>query len=377
MEFLMKNKPFISYPISNRRTFLKNVIVGTTGLTLSSMRFSGYSPSTTDNAIADTLAADAPKMRKVTHSGLSNVSLYSSSDQREASFNALKPLQSEIEDSIGDKQIVLKINLTQTKPENLKGATDVNFTRGILDFLKLFYDRQIIIGESCPNPMEGFANYGYLPLKQEYNVKLLNLNGVGVTKMWIQDAKYNPLGINIINTYLDPDVYMISPTRFKTHDRVIATLSFKNIAMGSPIGSYPNSGRGEKNNMHQGINGGGKNCSYNMFRLATYGVRPDLAVLDGIRGMEGNGPNRGDVKEGKIALASTDWVAADRMGIELMGIDYNQIKYLQFCSAAGMGTDDISKMNLMGEDYHNHISSFALHNNIDQQREWLHEDFGI
>jgi len=369
----MGNKPFISYPISNRRTFLKDVITGTTGLALGSMAFRGFSKTTTDNAIADTSPADSRKMRKVTHPGPGNVSLYSSSDQREASYKALKPLQSEIEKSIGDKQVVLKLNLTQTRPENQKGATDVNFTRGILDFLNLFYDRQVIIGESCPNPMEGFTNYGYLPLEREYDVKLLDLNEVGVTRMWVQDAIYNPLGINIVNTYLDPDVYMVSPTRIKTHDRVIATLSFKNIALGAPIGTQ----RGEKNKMHQGENGGGKNCSYNMFRLATFGIQPDLAVLDGIRGMEGNGPNRGDVKEGKIALASTDWVAADRIGIELMGIDYNRIKYLQFCSAAGMGTDDISRMNLIGEDYRNHISAYALNDNIDRQLEWLHEDYGI
>jgi uncharacterized protein (DUF362 family) len=373
----MKDKPYISYPTSNRRIFLKNVIVGTTGLTLSSMAFSGSSKAATNNAITRTSAVDTPNTRKTTHSGPSNVSLYSSSDQREGSFKALKPLQREIEDSIGDRQVVLKINLTQTKPENLKGATDVNFIRGILDFFKPFYDRQIIIGESCPNPMEGFTNYGYLPLEREYKVKLLNLNEVGVTKMWIRDAHYNPLGINIVKTYLDPDVYMISPTRIKTHDRVIATLSFKNIAMGAPIGRYPNGGGGDKGNMHLGINNGGKNCSYNMFRLATYGVQPDLAVLDGVRGMEGNGPNRGDVKEGKITIASTDWVAADRMGIELMGIDYNHIKYLQFCSSAGMGTDDISRMNLIGEDYHNHISPFALNVNIDQQLQWIHEDYGI
>ncbi len=356
----------------NRRTFLKNAIIGTTGLTLSSMAYSGCSSILTKSKSTTGTA----KLRRVTHPGPSNVSLYSSTDQREASYNALKPLQSEIEQAIGDKQVVLKINMTQTRTENYKGATDTNFTRGILDFLKPFYDRQIIIGESCPNPIEGFTNFGYLDLEKEYNVKLVDLNEVGATMVWIQDGKYNPLGINIVNTYLDPDVYMISPTRIKTHNYAIATLSFKNIAMGAPIGRGKNGERGEKGNMHQGPKRS-KDVSNNMFRLATYGIQPDLAVLDGIRGMEGNGPNGGTPKEGKIVLASTDWVAADRIGIELMGINYNEIKYLQFCSATGMGTDDISKMNLIGEDYHNHISTFTLHENIDSQREWIHEDFGI
>ncbi|MCH7945068.1 MAG: DUF1553 domain-containing protein, partial [Armatimonadetes bacterium] len=43
----------------------------------------------------------------------------------------------------------------------------------------------------------------------------------------------------------------------------------------------------EKSKMHSG---GSKGLSYNMFRLATYGVQPDLAVLDGVIGVEGEGP---------------------------------------------------------------------------------------
>ncbi len=379
----MNDKPFVSYPISDRRTFLKNAIIGTTGLTLSSMAYGGCSSILTRSK--STMIGTA-KMRKVTYSGPSTVSLFSSTDQRDASYNALKPLQGEIENAIGEKQVVIKVNMGQVASDRWLNATDVNFTRGILDFLKLFYNRPVIIAESTANrngTMTGFENYGYIPLEKEYNVKLLDLNNMPTTKMWIKSELSNPLGINIINTFLDPDVYMISATRLKAHDRVIVTLSLKNISLASPINNYTQKTiEGRRNNekglMHIGKNSnGGKDTSYNMFRLATYGVQPDLAVLDGIVGMEGNGPVGGTPKEGKIALASTDWVAADRVGVELMGVNYDEIKYLQFCSAAGMGVDDISKMNLIGGNYRNHISTYTLNKNIDQQREWLHEDFGI
>jgi uncharacterized protein (DUF362 family) len=374
----MNNKPLLPFLASDRRSFLKNTIAGASGLALGSLAFGGCAKAEEETPTAETSEPNYRKMREVLYSGPSNVSLYASTDQREASYKALKPLQSEIEQAIGDKQVVLKLNLTQTKLKNYKGATDTNFSRGILDFLSEFYDRPIIIGESCPNPMEGFTNYGYTDFLKEYNVKLVDLNNEGTTKMWIHDALYNPGPIQIVNTYLDPNVYMISATRFKTHDSTIATLSYKNIALGAPYGVRPpKGGRPQKALMHPRGAKRGKIHAYNMFRLATYGIHPDLAVLDGIRGMEGNGPNNGEVVEGKIALASQDWVAADRIGVELMGFNYEEMKWLQFCSAAGMGNDDIAQMNLIGANYNDYIQSYRHHDQIDSQREWLHEDFGM
>ena len=69
--------------------------------------------------------------------------------------------------------------------------------------------------------------------------------------------------------------------------------------------------------------GGNRGLSYNLFQLAQIGVQPDLAVLDGVVGMEGNGPVRGTPIEQGVIIASTDWLAADRLGVELMGVDYN------------------------------------------------------
>ena len=66
---------------------------------------------------------------------------------------------------------------------------------------------------------------------------------------------------------------------------------------------------------------------------------------------------------------------ADRLGVELMGIDYREVKYLQWCADAGMGNDDLTKINIIGPDYKKHITKYAMHQNIEKQREWLREDF--
>ena len=61
--------------------------------------------------------------------------------------------------------------------------------------------------------------------------------------------------------------------------------------------------------------------NYNMAITAAR-LRPHwgVAVIDGYEGMEGNGPSDGTAVPSRIALASTDFFAADRVGLETMGI---------------------------------------------------------
>ena len=62
-----------------------------------------------------------------------------------------------------------------------------------------------------------------------------------------------------------------------------------------------------------------------------------LAVIDGFEGMEGNGPVGGTPIDHRVCVASPDWLAADRVAVELMGIDYAKVGYLNFCANAGLG----------------------------------------
>jgi len=109
--------------------------------------------------------------------------------------------------------------------------------------------------------------------------------------------------------------------------------------------------------------------------VALAGVRPDLSVIDGIQTIEGNGPWGGDIVEHGVALSSTDFVAADRIGIELMGIDPLYMKYIEWCGDAGMGNFNIEKIKVNGPDYRNSIRKYKLNDNVSKQIEWIDENF--
>ena len=108
------NHPFTG--TGSRRSFFKYISAGATGMALGSMFKS-------QKAVAQTAA---PKK--------STVSFVAAKDQREAAYQALKPLEKEIKKDIQGKQIVIKVNMGQVKKEWWLNATDVNFVRGILDF---------------------------------------------------------------------------------------------------------------------------------------------------------------------------------------------------------------------------------------------------
>ncbi len=94
-------------------------------------------------------------------------------------------------------------------------------------------------------------------------------------------------------------------------------------------------------------------------------------MLDGFVGMEHNGPNAGTPIEHGVALASTDWLAADSVGARLMGFDFEKIGYLVFASRAGMGQPDPAHMEILGPRLAEATRQYQPHDTIEQQYGWM------
>lgn len=71
-------------------------------------------------------------------------------------------------------------------------------------------------------------------------------------------------------------------------------------------------------------------------------VGPALTIIDGIVGMEGNGPRGGDPRKVGVLIASTDPVAADLAAVRIIGLDPRQVPTLRLAGIDGnlevMGT---------------------------------------
>lgn len=347
----------------NRRNFIKNIALGSAGYSLGSLGMTGCSSNLNRTS----------KLRKTyTHDpGESHVALIKGSDRREMVYESLKPFEEQIKESIINKQVVIKINCVVDS--NPLIATHPDAVRGLLDFLKPIYDREIIIGESTASnkgTYVTFEQYGYIPLEKEYNIKLVELNDEPTTYHWILDNDMYPIRIRIINTFLDPNNYVFSITRLKTHNCVVATLTLKNVVMGSPL-KIPKLKVNDKSKMHATGEGNKspKMINFNLFKIAHI-VQPDFGILDGLVGVEGNGPTKGEPVDHKVVLAGPDFLSVDRIGSELMGIPWEDIGYLQYCATAGLGQGDRSKIKILGPDPGDHVIKYKLHENIDWQYTW-------
>jgi hypothetical protein len=66
-------------------------------------------------------------------------------------------------------------------------------------------------------------------------------------------------------------------------------------------------------------------------------------------------------------------VAADRVGVEAMGINPEWMGYLRFCGEFGVGQWDLAKIDVRGAKVEAVKRTYRLHDQADEQLKWLRE----
>jgi uncharacterized protein (DUF362 family) len=131
---------------------------------------------------------------------------------------------------------------------------------------------------------------------------------------------------------------LISLPKLKTHHWAGATLSLKNL-----FGTLPGICYGwPKNELHwRGID----NSIVDIALTRT----PDLAIVDGIVGMEGDGPLNGTARPFGALIMGHDLVAVDATCCRLMELDPTQIGYLMLGQAKKLGRLAAAEIPQLGE----------------------------
>jgi len=77
-------------------------------------------------------------------------------------------------------------------------------------------------------------------------------------------------------------------------------------------------------------------------------AKPTLSILDGIIGMDGNGPRNGDPFNLGILMAGSDGVALDAVACSIVGIDPVESPPLRLASEKGYGTVNLDSIHIHG-----------------------------
>ncbi len=331
------------------------------------------------------------------------VALTRRTTRRESVAAALEAIADRV-DLRGVRRVLIKPNFVSTR--NPLAATHVDAVRAVLDFLRPRYEGPIAVAEGAAltPTRDGFRNYGYEPLVEEYGVTLLDLNADETVEVTVYDRRLRPMRLQLARTAAEAD-FRISVCPPKTHDTVIVTLSIKNMVMGALVNPHADRGaatgkggrlvvrlgrmapawlrgaplaervkgallggpRGsQKMAMHQGI----PVINLNLALVAPV-VWPHLAVIDGWEGMEGAGPGHGDPVPWRVALAGTDPLAVDGLTAHLMGFDPAGVGYLHYCHLLGLGTADLSQIEVVGDlRPEEAVRPFRPHPTVEEQRRW-------
>jgi uncharacterized protein (DUF362 family) len=146
---------------------------------------------------------------------------------------------------------------------------------------------------------------------------------------------------------IDAADVVVSLPKLKTHHWAVATLSLKNL-----FGTLPGICYGwPKNELHwRGID----NSIVDIALTRT----PDLAIVDGIVGMEGDGPLNGTPRPLGVVIMGADLVAVDATCCRLMQLDPAKVGYLVLGARKKLGVLASGAIEQIGEQVEDRAQVF-------------------
>ncbi len=244
-----------------------------------------------------------------------------------------------------NQDTIIKLNLSWTKyfpacssqPWQVEGVVKTMVEDGYRPDRLLPLENKTVV----THPWKGAKNNLWLPVLDKYGLKFTALPEVEwiVYNFKSELLKLNeifPDGIEIPQMYVGKQIIHL-PT-VKTHGHSITTGAIKNSFGGllKEVRHYAHK------YMHEVLVD---------LMLMQKELHPNiLAVMDGTVCGDGAGPRTMTPHSKNLLLASADSVAIDAVAAKLMGFDPLSIPYLRMCQERGLGTADIAKIEILGDD---------------------------
>jgi uncharacterized protein (DUF362 family) len=227
-----------------------------------------------------------------------------------------------LREQVGDvrgRNIVLKPNLVEFEPESSINTNPL-VVHAAYEAFREMGAATVLIAEGPGhrrNTLDLAEAAGYFKIIPGFEDNFVDLNLDEVTRVRPTRQFSRMKKLYLPNTALRADL-LVSMAKMKTHHWVGATLSMKNLFGVVPSGIYG----WPKNVLHWA---GIEECIADLHMA----FPRHFAIVDGIVGMEGNGPIQGVPKHAGVLVAGRDPVAVDATCCRIMRINPLKIGYLQ------------------------------------------------
>jgi uncharacterized protein (DUF362 family) len=258
-----------------------------------------------------------------------------------------------VREHVGDvkgRSILLKPNLVEFEPESSINTNPL-LVHAAYEAFREMGAAQVRIAEGPGhrrNTLDLAEAAGYFTTVPNFEDNFVDLNLDEVTRVQPIRQFSRMEKIYLPNLALGADL-LVSMAKMKTHHWVGATLSMKNLFGVVPSGIYG----WPKNVLHWA---GIEECIADLHAA----FPRHFAIVDGIVGMEGNGPIQGVPKHAGVLVAGRDPVAVDATCCRIMKIDPFKLRYIRL--AAGDPDSHMAERNIqqIGESIQSVATPFEL-----------------
>lgn len=254
---------------------------------------------------------------------------------REALHEALVPLGGMGAFIKPGNKVLLKPNLITGTPPERGATTHPEVLRAVIEEVRSA-GGEPVVGES-----PGFESFHVAARKSGLTEVMQEM---GVSAAPFETWRNVPLGpghivpsLPIAEPVLDADA-VISLPKLKSHGLVMYTGCIKNM-FGVICGS-------QKAKYHLRFQD--REVFSTLLTEIYATAKPSLSILDGIIGMDGNGPRNGDPFNLGILMAGSDGVALDAVACSIVGIDPVESPPIRIASEKGYGTAQLRNIELHG-----------------------------
>jgi len=234
------------------------------------------------------------------------------------------------------RRVVLKPNLVEFDPRGVIN-THPALIAATVEAFRLAGAGEVIVAEGPGHRRDNeylLTASGLAGQLRDTGARYVDLNHDAVRRVELASRFTDLGGLYLPETVLNADL-LVSMPKLKTHHWAGVTLSMKNL-----FGIVPGAVYGWPKNVLHWAGLGGSIIDIN----AVIDV-PRFNIVDGVLGMEGNGPIQGEAKEVGVLVLGADPVAVDATGARLMSIDPWKVGYLAAVDAflGNVGDDRIEQ----------------------------------
>lgn len=314
---------------------------------------------------------------------LARVGLASKDNRRQNVYRALELVRDEVTARIDERLAASEERRILIKPNFLSGdnqlaSSHVDAMRGTIDFLLSMPNppTALTIAEGGNEEYSGaaFDNFNYHTLHNEYElpIYLVDLNQ---ETEWAEETIFLADGstttVHMPRSVLDASC-TISVAIAKTHDVCVVTLALKNMIMGTIRHVDRVKMHGFNSHAERVLPDEAKTLNVNLMRLARH-LTPDIAVIDGTRGLQGNGPGGTDGVDFGVAAAGVDVYATDAVMAKAMGFEPLELGLLHYATELGIGTANLDHIDVLETEIAEIRRFFKPHETTELQMQWQNE----